>query len=72
MSLRDADFFVRQSAGVKAPQISVDKVFIEDRTKVSDNPGILPGKFVRVDRQFIREYTDKGFTKIISLAPEVI
>jgi hypothetical protein len=40
-------------------------VFIEDNSKVSDNAGIRPGKWVTVNKKFIREYTDLGFTKLI-------
>jgi hypothetical protein len=42
-----------------------DKVFIPDNTVASDNAGIKAGKFVRIDRRFIREYTDLGFTRLI-------
>jgi hypothetical protein len=41
-----------------------DKIFIEDSTRVSDNNGIKPGKWVNTDRRFIKEYTDKGFCKL--------
>jgi hypothetical protein len=40
-------------------------VFIEDNSKISDNAGIRPGKWITVNRKFIREYTDLGFTKLI-------
>jgi len=45
--------------------LAEDKVFIEDNTRVSDNAGTKVGKFERVDQKFIREYTDKGFSKLI-------
>lgn len=45
--------------------LAEDKVFIEDNTKISDNAGIRPGKWLSVTRKFISEYTDLGFTKII-------
>ena len=45
--------------------LAEDKVFVGDDSKVSDNSGVMPGKFISVDRRFIREYTDLGFTKII-------
>jgi hypothetical protein len=44
--------------------LAEDKVFIEDYTRVSDNSGMRPGKWVSVNRRFIREYTDLGFTKL--------
>jgi hypothetical protein len=45
--------------------LAEDKVFIEDMSIISDNPGIIPGKYIKTDKKFIREYTDLGFTKII-------
>ena len=44
--------------------LAEDKIFIEDNQTISDNAGIKPGKWITVDRKFIREYTDLGFTKI--------
>ena len=44
--------------------LAEDKVFIEDNTRVSDNSGIRPGKWISIAKRFIREYTDLGFTKI--------
>jgi hypothetical protein len=45
--------------------LAEDKIFVEDKTSTSDNSGIKPGKFIRVDKRFIKEYTDLGFTKVI-------
>lgn len=45
--------------------LAEDKVFIPDNTVASDNAGIKVGKFIRIDRRFIREYTDLGFTRLI-------
>lgn len=42
-----------------------DKVFVEDSSLITDNSGIKPGKFIRVTKKFIKEYTDLGFTKVI-------
>ena len=44
--------------------LAEDKVFIEDNSKITDNAGIRPGKYISVTKKFIREYTDLGFTKI--------
>ena len=41
-----------------------DKVFIQDKTRVTDNTTITPGKWVNTTKRFIREYTDKGFCKM--------
>ena len=48
----------------EVPALAEDKVFIDDNSKVSDNAGIKPGKYITIDRKFIREYTDLGFTKL--------
>jgi hypothetical protein len=45
--------------------LAESKIFVSDDTKISDNSGVRPGKFIDVDRRFIREYTDLGFTKLI-------
>jgi len=42
-----------------------DRVFVEDPTKVSDNPGIKVGKYIQTSNKFISEFTPEGFCKII-------
>ena len=44
--------------------LAEDKVFVQDNQTISDNAGIVPGRWINVNRKFIREYTDLGFTKI--------
>lgn len=41
-----------------------DRVFVEDPTKVSDDPGIKVGKYIRTDNKFITEYTPEGYLKM--------
>ena len=41
-----------------------DRVFVEDPTKVSDNPGIKVGKYLQTSTKFITEYTPEGFLKM--------
>ena len=41
-----------------------DRVFIEDPTKVSDQPGIKVGEYITTDQKFISEYTPEGFCKM--------
>lgn len=41
-----------------------DRVFVEDPTKVSDNPGIKVGKYIRTNNKFITEYTPEGYLKM--------
>lgn len=45
--------------------LAEDKVFIEDNSRISDNAGVRPGKWISTNKKFIREYTDLGFTKMI-------
>jgi len=44
--------------------LAEDKVFIVDTTRPTDSSTVTPGKWVSVNKKFIREYTDLGFTKI--------
>lgn len=41
-----------------------DRIFVEDPTKVSDNPGIKVGKYVNTSTKFITEFTPEGFLKM--------
>jgi hypothetical protein len=42
-----------------------DTIFIEDKNATSTTAGIKVGKYERITRKFITEYTDLGFKKII-------
>jgi len=41
-----------------------DRVFVEDPTKVSDNPGIKVGKYIQTSNKFVTEYTPEGYLKV--------
>ena len=41
-----------------------DRVFVEDPTKVSDQPGIKVGTYITTSNKFISEYTPQGFCKL--------
>ena len=41
-----------------------DRVFIEDPTKPSDDPGIKVGRYIQTQNRFISEYTPEGFMKL--------
>lgn len=45
--------------------LAEDKIFIEDNSRITDNAGVTPGKWISVTRKFITEYTDLGFIKLI-------
>lgn len=59
------DFYNFENRWFEVDALAEDKVFIEDTKRISDNSGIKPGKWVRIDKKFITETTDKGFTKLI-------
>jgi len=59
-----SEFLNMNNRWFEVDALAEDKVFIEDNTRVSDNSGIRPGKWISVAKRFIREYTDLGFTKI--------
>jgi hypothetical protein len=44
--------------------LAQDRVFIEDPTKVSDNPSIKVGIYRQVNTKFISEFTPEGFLKM--------
>jgi len=44
--------------------LAEERVFVEDPTKVSDNPGIKVGKYITTSNKFITEYTPEGFLKM--------
>jgi len=59
------DFLEFDDRWFEVDALAEDTKFIEDTTIVSDNSSVSPGKWVRITRKFIREYTDNGFTKLI-------
>lgn len=48
----------------EVPALAENKVFIEDNSRITDNAGVRPGKWITVDKKFITEYTDLGFMKV--------
>jgi hypothetical protein len=44
--------------------LAEDRVFIEDPTKASDQPGVKVGKYITTNTKFITEYTPEGFLKM--------
>jgi len=60
-----SDFTNLNNRWFEMDALAEDKVFIEDNSKVTDNAGVRPGKFVSTNKKFISEYTDLGFTKMI-------
>jgi hypothetical protein len=44
--------------------LAEDRIFIEDPTKPSDNPGVKVGRYIQTSTRFITEYTPEGFMKL--------
>lgn len=44
--------------------LAQDRIFVEDPTKVSDNPGIKVGIYRQTNTKFITEFTPEGFLKM--------
>jgi hypothetical protein len=44
--------------------LSEDRVFIPDTTKITDNAGIRPGRYLETDLRFITEFTPENFMKM--------
>lgn len=48
----------------EVPALAQAQVYIVDENTVSDNEGIVVGKWKNAPQRFIKEYTDNGFCKI--------
>ena len=44
--------------------LSEDRVFVPDTTRITDNAGIRPGRYIETDLRFITEFTPENFMKI--------
>jgi hypothetical protein len=44
--------------------LAEDRIFVEDPTKPSDQPGIKVGTYIQTNNRFITEYTPEGFFKM--------
>jgi hypothetical protein len=44
--------------------LAEDRIFVEDPTKVSDQPGIKVGRYIQTSNRFISEFTAEGFKKL--------
>ena len=56
-----SEFLSSTNKWYEVEALAQDKVFIEDTTKRSDQPGLKVGKWESVSRKFITEYTPQGF-----------
>lgn len=58
------EFIGTENRWYEVDALAEDRVFIEDPTKVSDQPGIKVGKYLQTQNRFISEYTPEGFKKL--------
>jgi hypothetical protein len=58
------EFMGAQGRWYEVQALADDRVFIEDPTKPSDDPGIKVGRYIQTQNRFITEYTPEGFLKI--------
>jgi len=58
------EFLSQNNRWYEVKALMEDRVFIEDPTKTSDNPGVKVGKYVSTTNKFITEYTPEGFFKM--------
>ena len=59
-----AEFLGAANRWYEVDALAEDRVFVEDPTKVSDQPGIKVGKYIQTSNRFISEYTSEGFKKM--------
>ena len=59
-----AEFLGLDNRWYQVDALAEDRVFVEDPTKVSDQPGIKVGRYIQTQNKFITEYTPEGFKKM--------
>jgi len=59
-----SEFLSPQNKWYEVDALAEDRVFVEDPTKVSDQPGIKVGRYIQTQNRFIAEYTPEGFKKM--------
>jgi hypothetical protein len=59
-----AEFLGLANRWYEVDALAEDRIFIEDPTKVSDQPGIKVGRYIQTNNRFISEFTPEGFKKM--------
>lgn len=59
-----AEFLGAANRWFEVDALAEDRIFVEDPTKVSDQPGIKVGRYIQTQNRFISEYTPEGFKKM--------
>ena len=60
----DQEFLGNNNRWYEVDALIQDKVFVEDPTKSTDQPGIKVGKYISTSNKFITEFTPEGFFKM--------
>jgi hypothetical protein len=60
-----AEFLGSANRWYEVDALAEDRIFVEDPTKVSDQPGIKVGKYIQTSNRFISEFTPEGFKRIV-------
>jgi hypothetical protein len=60
-----AEFLGAQNRWYEVDALAEDRVFVEDPTKVSDQPGTKVGKYIQTNDRFISEFTPEGYKRMI-------
>jgi len=58
------EFLGAQNRWYEVDALAEDRIFVEDPTKVSDQPGIKVGRYIQTQNRFISEFTPEGFKKM--------
>jgi hypothetical protein len=59
-----AEFLGLENRWYEVDALAEDRIFIEDPTKVSDNPGVKVGRYLQTNNRFVSEFTPEGFCKL--------
>jgi hypothetical protein len=60
-----AEFLGSANRWYEVDALAEDRIFVEDPTKVSDQPGTKVGKYIQTSNRFISEFTPEGFKRIV-------
>lgn len=59
-----SEFLGAQNKWYEVDALAEDRVWVEDPTKVADQPGIKVGRYIQTQNRFISEFTSEGFKKL--------
>jgi len=60
-----AEFLGLANRWYEVDALAEDRIFVEDPTKVSDQPGIKVGTYLQTGTRFMSEFTPEGFKKMV-------